>query len=61
MPDLCCVIHESNYIQLMHCFSVWHLPAFTVYQVAGTLYCIMTNHFCLVLYDYPCNMDQGVK
>jgi len=19
----------------------------------------MTNHFCLVLYDYPCDMDQG--
>jgi len=21
----------------------------------------MTNHFCHVLYDYPCDMDQGVE
>jgi len=21
----------------------------------------MANHFCHVLYDYPCDMDQGVE
>ena len=47
MPDLCCVIHESNYIQLMHCFSVWHLPAFTVYQVAGTRNALWLTIFVL--------------
>jgi len=58
---------EWMHLQLLCCFSVWHLPLLSVLvQLTLALHCSMTNHFCVTMlfecaWDMDCEYDAKIK